>query len=78
MRKEELDQVAAFVSELKKQYKCVRFYSDYFKFLPQRWVHSAVPCRSASHLIKHATRWLHPVPLRVRLATPGRSRYELA
>src|SRR5947207_6420509 len=32
MRKDQLDQVAAFVSELKKQYKCVRFYSDYFRF----------------------------------------------
>src|SRR6266849_907221 len=32
MRKDELDRVAVFVTELKKRHKCVRFYRDYFKF----------------------------------------------
>src|SRR6266576_933519 len=51
MRKDELDRVAAFVSELKQQYKCVRFYSDYFKFYRNDGFTRKFPCRSASQLI---------------------------
>src|SRR2546428_766856 len=51
MRKEELDQVAAFVSELRKQHKCVRFYRDYFKFYRNDGFTKKFPCRSASHLV---------------------------
>jgi len=51
MRAEELDRVAAFVSELKKQHKCVRFYQDYFKFYRNDGFYQEVSVRSASHLV---------------------------
>jgi MoaA/NifB/PqqE/SkfB family radical SAM enzyme len=51
MRREELDRVAAYVLELKKRYKCVRFYTDYFEFYRDGGFTRKFPCRSASHLV---------------------------
>src|SRR5437763_6667489 len=51
MEQGELDRVAAFVSELKKKHKCVRFYTDYYKFYRNDGFTKKFPCRSASHLV---------------------------
>src|SRR5262249_43424096 len=51
MRNDELDRIAAYVLELKKAYKCVRFYRDYFRFYRNGGFSQKFPCRSASHLI---------------------------
>src|SRR5437667_7048150 len=51
MRAEELDRVASFVSELKKQHKGVRFYQDYFKFYRNDASTQKFPYRWASHLV---------------------------
>jgi MoaA/NifB/PqqE/SkfB family radical SAM enzyme len=51
MRRDALDRVAAYVLELKKQYKCVRFYQDYFDFYRDGGFTKKFPCRSASHLV---------------------------
>src|SRR5437016_8832542 len=48
MRRGELDRVAAFVMELKRQHKCVRFYTDYYKFYRNDGFTLKFPCRSAS------------------------------
>jgi MoaA/NifB/PqqE/SkfB family radical SAM enzyme len=51
MRREELDRVAAFVLDLRKKHKCVRFYTDYYKFYRDDGFNKKFPCRSASHLV---------------------------
>lgn len=51
MRRDALDRVATYVLELKKQYKCVRFYQDYFNFYRDGGFTKKFPCRSASHLV---------------------------
>jgi MoaA/NifB/PqqE/SkfB family radical SAM enzyme len=51
MENEALDRVADYVAKLKKEYKCVRFYQDYFKFYRNDGFTKKFPCRSASHLI---------------------------
>ncbi|HWK08630.1 MAG TPA: radical SAM protein [Vicinamibacterales bacterium] len=47
----ELDRVAAYVTELRKAYRCVRFYRDYYDFYRHDGFTHAFPCRSASHLV---------------------------
>ena len=51
MKNEELDRVAAFLMNLKKEYKCVRFYRDYYTFYRHDGFNKKFPCRSASHLV---------------------------
>jgi MoaA/NifB/PqqE/SkfB family radical SAM enzyme len=51
MKNEELDRVADFVTRLKKEYKCVRFYTDYYNFYRNDGFSKKFPCRSASHLV---------------------------
>jgi MoaA/NifB/PqqE/SkfB family radical SAM enzyme len=51
MERDALDKVAAFVLNLRKQYKCVRFYTDYYKFYRDDGFSKKFPCRSASHLV---------------------------
>jgi MoaA/NifB/PqqE/SkfB family radical SAM enzyme len=51
MEQAALDKVAARVMELKKEYKCVRFYEDYYRFYRNGGFNKAFPCRSASHLV---------------------------
>ena len=51
MRKEELDRVAAYVLELRRKHKCVRFYTDYYEFYRNDGFTLKFPCRSASHLV---------------------------
>ena len=51
MDKKELDRVAAYVQALKKDYRCVRFYTDYYKFYRDNGFNRKFPCRSASHLV---------------------------
>lgn len=51
MRRDELDRVADFVMKLRKEYKCVRFYRDYYEFYRNDGFTKKFPCRSASHLV---------------------------
>jgi MoaA/NifB/PqqE/SkfB family radical SAM enzyme len=51
MERDALDKVADFVLDLRKQYKCVRFYKDYYKFYRDDGFSKKFPCRSASHLV---------------------------
>ncbi|HVS21948.1 MAG TPA: radical SAM protein [Pyrinomonadaceae bacterium] len=51
MEQEALDKVAAHVMKLKKEFKCVRFYTDYYKFYRDDGFTKKFPCRSASHLV---------------------------
>ena len=51
MRREELDRVAAFLLELRRKHKCVRFYTDYYRFYRDDGFGEKFPCRSASHLV---------------------------
>jgi MoaA/NifB/PqqE/SkfB family radical SAM enzyme len=51
MEREALDRVAAYVLELRKRHKCVRFYTDYYKFYRDDGFNKTFPCRSASHLV---------------------------
>jgi len=51
MEREALDKVARFVLNLRKEFKCVRFYKDYFKFYRDDGFSKRFPCRSASHLV---------------------------
>jgi MoaA/NifB/PqqE/SkfB family radical SAM enzyme len=46
-----LDRVAAYVLELRRQYRCVRFYTDYYEFYRNDGFTKKFPCRSASHLV---------------------------
>ncbi len=48
---EALDKVAAYVLALRKEYRCVRFYTDYYKFYRNDGFTKKFPCRSASHLV---------------------------
>ncbi len=51
MNREQLDRVAAYLMNLKKEYKCVRFYRDYYTFYRNEGFSNKFPCRSASHLV---------------------------
>ena len=51
MKKAELDRVAVYVENLKKEFKCVRFYTDYYRFYRDNGFNQKFPCRSASHLV---------------------------
>ena len=51
LEKEALDKVAAYVLKLKKEFKCVRFYTNYYKFYRDDGFNEKFPCRSASHLV---------------------------
>ena len=51
MERAELDRIAAYVTALKKEYKCVRFYTDYYRFYRDGGFNKEFPCRSASHLV---------------------------
>jgi len=51
MEHQALDRVAQFVLELRKEFKCVRFYKDYYRFYREGGFSRKFPCRSASHLI---------------------------
>ncbi|GAC1446448.1 MAG: hypothetical protein NVSMB56_05230 [Pyrinomonadaceae bacterium] len=51
MEKAELDRVANYVIEMKKDFKCVRFYTDYYEFYRNGGFTKKFPCRSASHLV---------------------------
>jgi MoaA/NifB/PqqE/SkfB family radical SAM enzyme len=48
---EQLDKVAAYVTKLRAAYRCVRFYSDYYRFYRNDGFTHKFPCRSASHLV---------------------------
>ncbi len=48
---EALDTVAAYLQELRRSYRCVRFYTDYYRFYRNQGFTQAFPCRSASHLV---------------------------
>ena len=48
---EALDTVAAYLQELRRSYRCVRFYTDYYRFYRNQGFTKAFPCRSASHLV---------------------------
>ncbi|CDM64134.1 radical SAM protein [Pyrinomonas methylaliphatogenes] len=51
LEREALDYVAARLMELRRQYKCIRFYKDYYRFYREGGFSEKFPCRSASHLI---------------------------
>jgi len=51
MEQEALDRVATYVKNLRKEFRCVRFYTDYFKFYRNGGFNKSFPCRSASHLV---------------------------
>jgi len=51
MKNDQLDRVAAYLMNLKKEYKCVRFYRDYYAFYRNDGFSKKFPCRSASHLV---------------------------
>src|SRR6266487_2849326 len=51
MERDALDKVAAFVLDLRKQFQCVRFYKDYYRFYRDDGFSRKFPCRSASHLV---------------------------
>src|SRR5437763_7139470 len=51
LEREALDKVAAYVTNLKREFKCVRFYTDYYKFYRDDGFTKKFPCRSASHLV---------------------------
>src|ERR671932_1699734 len=51
LEREALDRVAAYVLKLRKEFKCVRFYKDYYKFYRNDGFTRKFPCRSASHLV---------------------------
>lgn len=51
MEQDALEKVAHAVLELQKEYKCVRFYKQYYEFYRSGGFSKKFPCRSASHLI---------------------------
>jgi MoaA/NifB/PqqE/SkfB family radical SAM enzyme len=51
MEREALDRVATYVLNLKREFKCVRFYKDYYRFYRDDGFSKKFPCRSASHLV---------------------------
>jgi len=61
MERDALDKVAAFVLNLRKQYKCVRFYRDYYKFYRDDGFSKKFPCQFSFALSQHAARRLDPV-----------------
>jgi MoaA/NifB/PqqE/SkfB family radical SAM enzyme len=48
---EQLDKVAAYVTKLREAFRCVRFYTDYYRFYRNDGFTRQFPCRSASHLV---------------------------
>jgi hypothetical protein len=51
LAKADLDKVAAYLMELKRAFRCVRFYTDYYNFYRNDGFTKQFPCRSASHLV---------------------------
>jgi MoaA/NifB/PqqE/SkfB family radical SAM enzyme len=51
LKARELDVVATGLRELRRTFKCVRFYSHYYRFYRNDGFTRAFPCRSASHLV---------------------------
>jgi MoaA/NifB/PqqE/SkfB family radical SAM enzyme len=51
MQTRELDTVAAYVKRLKREYPCVRFFTNYYRFYRDGGFSRKFPCRSASHLV---------------------------
>jgi MoaA/NifB/PqqE/SkfB family radical SAM enzyme len=47
----DLDIVAARLEELRREFRCVRFYRDYYRFYRDGGFTRKFPCRSASHLV---------------------------
>src|SRR5260221_628640 len=48
---QDLDKVSAYLTALRAEFRCVRFYTDYYKFYRNGGFSAAFPCRSASHLV---------------------------
>jgi MoaA/NifB/PqqE/SkfB family radical SAM enzyme len=46
-----LDKVADYLMKLRKAHRCVRFYTDYYRFYRNDGFTLKFPCRSASHLV---------------------------
>src|SRR5579872_1970235 len=61
-----LDRVAAYLTNLRNEYKCVRFYRDYYEFYRNDGFTHKFPCRSASHLVNMRPDGSVQFPLRVR------------
>jgi MoaA/NifB/PqqE/SkfB family radical SAM enzyme len=51
LARENLDKVASYVLQLKREFSCVRFYRDYYRFYRDNGFTKRFPCRSASHLV---------------------------
>jgi MoaA/NifB/PqqE/SkfB family radical SAM enzyme len=51
LARQDLDRVAARLTELREAFKCVRFYTDYYEFYRNDGFTRRFPCRSASHLV---------------------------
>jgi MoaA/NifB/PqqE/SkfB family radical SAM enzyme len=51
LENEALDRVADYLFQLKREFKCVRFYTDYYRFYRSGGFTKKFPCRSASHLV---------------------------
>ncbi|HEV3214230.1 MAG TPA: radical SAM protein [Vicinamibacterales bacterium] len=49
--RQDLDTIAAFLMKLKRDFRCVRFYTDYYSFYRNGGFTKEFPCRSASHLV---------------------------
>jgi MoaA/NifB/PqqE/SkfB family radical SAM enzyme len=47
----DLDTVASYLTALRAEFRCVRFYTDYYKFYRSDGFTKSFPCRSASHLV---------------------------
>jgi MoaA/NifB/PqqE/SkfB family radical SAM enzyme len=51
LARRDLDTVAAYLTRLRKEFACVRFYTDYYRFYRNDGFTRQFPCRSASHLV---------------------------
>jgi MoaA/NifB/PqqE/SkfB family radical SAM enzyme len=47
----DLDTVADYLTALRAEFRCVRFYTDYYNFYRNDGFTKVFPCRSASHLV---------------------------
>jgi len=51
LSRRDLDTVANYVMRLRREFKCVRFYKNYYTFYRNDGFTKQFPCRSASHLV---------------------------
>jgi MoaA/NifB/PqqE/SkfB family radical SAM enzyme len=51
LQQSDLDTVAAYLNNLRREFRCVRFYRDYYAFYRNDGFTKKFPCRSASHLV---------------------------